>query len=48
MKNTISLILIIFSAFQSFGQAASDSIATEQNQPHLYTISKAEDLNIKG
>lgn len=48
MKNLLPFILAIFSVFQSFGQATSDSVATEQKPPQLYTINKPEDLNIKG
>lgn len=48
MKNLLPYILALFSALQSFGQATSDSVATEQKPLQLYTINKPEDLNIKG
>lgn len=48
MKNLLLFILAIFPVLQSFGQATSDSVTTEQKAPQLYTISKPEDLNIKG
>jgi hypothetical protein len=47
MKNLLPFILAIISVLQSFGQATFDSVSTEQKPPHLYTLNKPEDLNIK-
>ena len=48
MNKLLPFILAVFSTLQSFGQATSDSVSTEQKPLQLYTVNKSEDLNIKG
>ena len=47
MKNILPFILILFSTTFSLSQSVSDSVTVLQ-QSQLYTLTKPEDLNIKG